>query len=180
MPKMQFGSRTTELGDKEDRVLVKASGDPTYALPDIAYHINKLERGFAVAYNILGTDHIIEAQTVARGLTALGYDASKVQVVLHQFVTFGDDPMSTRLGNYFTLDRLIDRVGVDAVRYFMLARSPNSHFEFDYDLAMNQSSDNPVFYIQNAHVRCCGIFRQVAERGLPEDWDAGGRFIIAG
>jgi arginyl-tRNA synthetase len=172
--------KSTELGDEKDRVVVKSNGDPTYALPDIAYHINKLERGFDYAFNILGSDHVVEARTVARGLTALGYDASRVEVVFHQFVTFGEGKMSTRAGNYVTLDDLIDAVGADVVRYFMLARSPNSHIEFDFDLATKQSNENPVYYIQNAHVRCCGIFRQVTERGLPDDWDNGADLTLLG
>lgn len=172
--------RSTQLGDKEDRVVVKSNGEPTYALPDIAYHINKLNRGFERAFNILGTDHIIEAQTVSRGLQALGYDASKVRVVLHQFVTFGDNKMSTRAGNYVTLDDLIDEVGSDVVRYFMLARSAESHLEFDFDKAKEQSNENPVYYIQNAHVRCCGIFRQVIEQGKPENWDEGADLSLLG
>lgn len=172
--------RTTKLGDDQDRVLVKSNGDPTYVLPDIAYHVNKLERGFEKAYNVLGVDHIVEAQTVAYGLQALGYDPARVEVLFHQFVTFPDGRMSTRAGNYVTLDDLIDVVGADAVRYFMLARSPNSHLEFDFELATNNSRENPVFYIQNAHVRCCGIFRQAAERGLPEDWDADADLSLLG
>jgi arginyl-tRNA synthetase len=172
--------RSTALGDGEDRVLVKSNGDPTYLLPDIAYHMNKLDRGYARAYNILGADHVVEAQGVARGLRALGYPAERVQVLIHQFVTFEEGKMSTRGGNYVTLDDLVDEVGVDVVRYFMLARSPNSHLQFDFDLAKQQSNDNPVYYIQNAHVRCSGIFRQVAERGYPENWDAGADLALWG
>lgn len=172
--------RSTMLGDKEDRVVVKSNGEPTYALPDIAYHINKLNRGYHHIVDIFGTDHIVEAQTVARGLDALGYDASKIDVVLHQFVTFGDNKMSTRAGNYVTLDDLIDEVGRDVVRYFMLARSPESHLDFDFDRAKEQSNENPVYYIQNAHVRCCGIFRQVKEYGHPENWDEGADLSLLG
>lgn len=172
--------KSSELGDEKDRVVVKSNGDPTYALPDIAYHINKLSRGFDYCFNILGADHVVEARTVARGLTALGYDAKRVEVIFHQFVTFGDSKMSTRAGNFVTLDDLTDVVGADVVRYFMLARSPNSHIDFDLDLATKQSNENPVYYIQNAHVRCCGIFRQVAERGLAEDWDTGADLSLLG
>ena len=165
--------RSTALGDEEDRVLVKSSGEPTYALPDIAYHINKLERGFDYLINVLGTDHIIEAQTVARGLQALGYDPEPVHVVLYQFVTLiegGEQrKMSTRRGEFVTQDELVDDVGADVVRYFILARNPNSHLEFDLDLARQHANENPVYYIQNAHVRCAGIFRQAAERGLTDD-----------
>ncbi len=172
--------RSTALGDKEDRVVVKSNGEPTYVLPDIAYHINKLKRGFDRIVDIFGTDHIIESQTVARGLQALGYDASRVNVVLHQFVTFGENKMSTRAGNYVTLDDLIDEVGRDAVRYFMLARSADSHLEFDFDRAKEQSNENPVYYVQNAHVRCWGIFRQVEQNGYPENWDEGADLSLLG
>lgn len=165
--------RSTRLGDEEDRVLVKSTGEPTYVLPDIAYHINKLERGFTYLINVLGADHIVEAQTVARGLQAAGYDPGPVHVLLHQFVTLVEGGetrrMSTRRGEYVTLDELVDDVGPDVVRYFILARSPNSHLEFDLDLARKHANENPVFYIQNAHVRCAGIFRQAAEAGLTDE-----------
>jgi len=173
--------RSTQLGDEEDRVLVKSSGEPTYALPDIAYHINKLERGFRYLINILGADHIIEAQTVARGLLAAGYDPAPVHVLLHQFVTLVEGGearrMSTRRGEYVTLDELVADVGADVVRYFILARSPTSHLEFDLDLARQHANENPVYYIQNAHVRCAGIFRQAAEVGLT---DAGADLSLLG
>jgi arginyl-tRNA synthetase len=165
--------RSTTFGDDEDRVLVKSSGEPTYVLPDIAYHVNKLERGFDYLINVLGADHIIEAQTVARGLEALGYDPSPVHVILYQFVTLFEGgerkKMSTRRGEFVTQDELVDDVGADVVRYFILARNPNSHVEFDLDLAREQSNENPVYYIQNAHVRCAGIFRQADERGVTDD-----------
>ncbi|NDJ75322.1 MAG: arginine--tRNA ligase [Chloroflexi bacterium] len=162
--------RSTAFGDEKDRVLVKSTGEPTYVLPDIAYHKNKLDRGFHYLVNVLGTDHIIEAQTVARGLEAIGYDPEPVHVLLHQFVTLFEGGekrrMSTRKGEYVTLDELVADVGADVVRYFILARSPNSHLDFDLDLARTQANENPVYYIQNAHVRCAGIFRQVAESDL--------------
>ena len=165
--------RATTFGDEEDRVLVKSSGEPTYVLPDIAYHVNKLERGFDTLINVLGADHIVEAQTVARGLAALGYDPEPVHVVIYQFVTLVEGgeqrKMSTRRGEFVTQDDLVADVGADVVRYFILARSPNSHLEFDLDLARKHANENPVYYIQNAHVRCAGIFRQAAERGLSDD-----------
>jgi arginyl-tRNA synthetase len=173
--------RSTTFGDEEDRVLVKASGEPTYVLPDIAYHMNKLDRGFRYLINVLGADHIIEAQTVARGLQAVGYDPEPVHVLLHQFVTLFEGGkqkrMSTRKGEFVTLDELVDDVGPDVVRYFILARSPNTHLEFDLDLARQQANENPVYYIQNAHVRCAGIFRQMAERGVS---DAGADLSLLG
>src|SRR3972149_1053591 len=140
--------RATKLGDEEDRVVVKSSGEPTYVLPDIAYHMNKLDRGFKYLINVLGTDHIIEAQTVARGLEAMGYDPKPVHVLLHQFVTLVEggkiSKMSTRRGEYVTLDELVGEVGPDVVRYFILARSPNSHLEFDLDLARQHANEKPV------------------------------------
>ena len=169
--------RATTFGDEEDRALVKSSGEPTYVLPDIAYHMNKIDRGFDLLINVLGADHIVEAQTVARGLEAVGYDASRVHVLLHQFVTLFEGGqqkrMSTRRGEYVTLDELVEDVGADVVRYFILARSPNSHLEFDLEAAREQSNENPVYYIQNAHVRCAGIQRQVqAERADLFEGDA--------
>ncbi|MBI5958831.1 MAG: arginine--tRNA ligase [Chloroflexi bacterium] len=165
--------RSTRLGDKEDRVIVKASGEPTYVLPDIAYHMNKLDRGFSYLINVLGADHIVEAQSVARGLQAVGYDPKPVHVLLHQFVTLFEGGkqkrMSTRKGEYVTLDELVEDVGPDVVRYFILARSADAHLEFDLDLARQQANENPVYYIQNAHVRCAGIFRQTTERGLTDE-----------
>jgi arginyl-tRNA synthetase len=155
---------------KKDKALVKSNGEPTYRLPDTAYHINKLERGFDLLVNILGADHIEEAKDVRAMVAALGYDASKIHVPLHQFVTISEGGetrrMSTRRGEFVTLDDLVDDVGPDAVRYFMLARSPESHMDFDLDLARKQSNENPVYYVQNAHVRCASIARVAAERRL--------------
>ncbi len=160
-------------GAKKDCVLVKSNGEPTYRLPDTAYHINKLERGFDLLINVLGADHIEEAQDVKAMVAALGYDASKIHVPLHQFVTLTEGGqtvrMSTRRGEFVTLDELVDDVGPDAVRYFMLARAPESHMDFDLELARKQSNENPVYYIQNAHVRCASIARVAAERGLSHE-----------
>nr|MBN1228801.1 arginine--tRNA ligase [Anaerolineae bacterium] len=154
----------------KDKAIIKFSGEPTYRLPDTAYHINKLERGFDLLVNILGADHIEEAKDVKAMVAALGYDAAKIRVPLHQFVTISEGGetrrMSTRKGEFVTLDELVDDVGPDAVRYFMLARSPESHMDFDLDLARRQSNENPVYYIQNAHVRCASIARTASERSL--------------
>jgi arginyl-tRNA synthetase len=162
--------KTSELrGDEKDRVLVKSTGEPTYRLPDIAYHINKLQRGFDLAINILGADHIEEYPDVALGVELLGYEAERIHVIIHQFVTLVEGGkvkrMSTRRGEFVTLDELVDDVGPDAVRYFLLSRSADSQMEFDLDLARQQSNENPVYYIQNAHVRCAGIARVADERG---------------
>lgn len=163
--------RMRQLRDiKKDVAVVKSSGEPTYRLPDTAYHVNKLERGFDPAINILGADHIEEAKDVSAMVAALGYDASRIHVILHQFVTLSEGGetvrMSTRKGEFVTLDELVDDVGSDAVRYFMLARSADSHMDFDLELARRQSNDNPVYYVQNAHVRCASIARVAEERGM--------------
>ena len=167
--------KSSALGDEKDRVLIKSSGEPTYRMTDIAYHRHKAERGFDLVVDIFGADHHATAPTVLMGVQALGYDPDFVHVLLHQFVTLIRDGqrvrMGTRLGHFVTLDELMDEVGPDAVRYFMLSRSGNSTIDFDMDLAVEQSDKNPVYYIQNAHVRCAGIFRRWAEAGLPEDAD---------
>lgn len=168
--------RSTALGDEKDRVLIKSSGEPAYRMTDIAYHWHKAERGFDLVVDIFGPDHHTTAQTVLQGVKALGYSPDFVYTLIHQIVSLIRDGkqvrMSTRRGHYVTLDELVDEVGSDAVRYFMLARSANSPVEFDLNLAVEQSDKNPVFYIQNAHVRCAGIFRKWAEAGLPPDADA--------
>ena len=165
--------RATELGGKKDRVLVKSTGEPTYRLPDIAYHVDKIRRGYDLMVTILGADHVEEYPDVLRGLQALGYDTDHVRVVFHQFVTLirgGEQVrMSTRRGHFITLDELIDEVGADAVRYFMLARSPDSHMDFDLDLAVEQSERNPVYYVQYAHARIASILRHATDLGWELD-----------
>jgi len=167
--------RSTEFGDDKDRVVVKAGGEPTYRLPDIAYHWDKGQRGFDLVVDIFGPDHHATATQVLMGVRALGYSSDFVHTMLHQIVTLvsggGAMKMSTRRGLYVTLDELVDEVGADAIRYFMISRSANSPIDFDLDLAMERSDKNPVYYIQNAHVRCAGIFRKWAEAGLPADAD---------
>jgi arginyl-tRNA synthetase len=165
--------RASKFGIDKDHVLVKGDGLPTYTLPDIAYHKNKLERGFDLAVNILGADHYVQHQVVRAGVEALGLDTAKIHVIIIQFVRLLRDgkevKMSTRRGDYETLDDLIDETSPDAVRYLLLARSPDSHLDFDLDVALAQNNENPVYYIQNAHVRCAGIFRQTAETDLTDE-----------
>jgi len=167
--------RSTEFGDDKDRVVVKADGEPTYRLPDMAYHWDKAQRGFDLVVDIFGPDHHATAPQVLMGVRALGYSSDFVHTLLHQIVTLvrGGDTvkMSTRRGQYLTLDELVDEVGADPIRYFMISRSANSPVDFDLDLAMEQSDKNPVYYIQNAHVRCAGIFRRWVEAGFAEDAD---------
>jgi arginyl-tRNA synthetase len=162
--------RGEPLGLDKDRVLVKSSGEPAYRLPDIAYHVDKLGRGFDLMIDVLGADHIAEHDEVRRALDALGFDAKKIQAVIYQFVTLTRGglqvKMSTRRAEYVTVDELLDEVGSDAVRFFFLTRKADSHLEFDLDLAKKQSADNPVFYVQYAHARICSLLQQAAKAGV--------------
>ena len=165
--------KLSELGSGEDKVIVKATGEPTYRLPDIAYHITKFERGYDLMIDILGSDHIDTYPDVLAGLKALGYDDSKIKVLIHQFVTYLKDgevvKMSTRKDEFTPLDELIDEVGSDVVRYFFNMRTMSSHMNFDIDLAKKQSDENPVFYLQYAHARICSIIRAVESENLNPD-----------
>ena len=165
--------RSTAFGDSKDRVMVKATGEPTYTLPDIAYHMNKLDRGFDLAINVLGSDHATQYKVVQYGLSALDYDPTKIHVIINQLVRTVRDGkevrMSTRRGVYDTLDDLIDQTSPDAVRYLLLARSADAQLNFDLDLAVKQTNENPVYYIQYAYVRCAGIFREAAARGVSDE-----------
>ncbi len=167
--------KTTDLGKEKDTVLVKRSGEPTYRLPDIAYHRNKCVRGYDVIIDIFGADHIATYPDVLRGLRILGYDDSRVEVIIYQFVTLvcgGEEvKMSTRKANFVTLDELIEDVGPDVTRYFFLMRSAQRHLEFDLDLAREASDKNPVFYLQYAHARICSILRKAKETGFVFDRD---------
>ena len=162
--------RGAAVGLPQDRVLVKGSGEPAYRLPDIAYHVDKLRRAFDLVVDVLGADHIAEHEEVAAALRALGQDATRVRPVIYQFVTLtrhGEQvKMSTRRAEYVTLDELLDEVGVDAARFFFLMRKSDSHLEFDLDLAKQQSTENPVFYVQYAHARIASVFRQAAQAGI--------------
>ncbi len=162
--------KMTQYGGDKDRVLVRSNGEPTYTLPDIAYHVNKVERGYDLMVNVLGADHAAQYPMVATGLKVLGYDASKLHVVTYQFVTLLRDgqvvKMSKRKADFVTLNELIDEVGPDVVRYFMLMRSNDTHLEFDLNLAVQQSDENPVYYVQYAHTRIAGVLRQARERGI--------------
>ena len=155
--------QTTKLGQEKDKVLVKSTGEPSYRLPDIAYHITKFERGFTVIVNVFGADHIDEYPDVLEALKILGYETQRIKVAINQFVTTTVDgqtvKMSTRKGNADLLDDLIDDVGADATRLFFIMRGKDSHLNFDVDLAKKQSKDNPVFYLQYAHARICSLLR---------------------
>ncbi len=160
----------TAVGGEQDKVIVKSTGEPTYRLPDIAYHIEKFRRGFNVVVDIFGADHIATYPNVLLALKSLGYDSSKIKVLIHQFVTIFQNgevvKMSTRKANFITLDELIDWVGPDAVRFFFLMRNIGTHLNFDVDLAKKQSEENPVFYLQYAHARIASIIRFAEAEGI--------------
>ncbi len=161
--------KATALGLDQDRVIIKSTGEPTYRLPDIAYHREKFRRGFELIVDVFGADHIATIPDVLAGVKALGYDPDNVRVVIHQFVTLMRDgeqvKMSKRLANFVTLDDLIDDVGPDAVRYFFLMRANGTHLEFDLNLAKEQSEKNPVYYVQYAHARIASIMRFASGEG---------------
>ncbi len=162
--------KTTDFGQEKDRVIIKNTGEPTYRLPDIAYHREKFRRGFDWMIDIFGADHIATVPDVMSGIRALGYDDSKVTVILHQFVTLmrggKQVKMSTRKATFVTVDELVEEVGVDALRFYFLLRKPDSQLEFDLDLATSQSQENPVYYVQYAHARLCSIARQAKEQNV--------------
>ncbi len=162
--------KATQFGLDQDRVIIKSSGEPTYRLPDIAYHREKFRRGFDWMVDIFGSDHIATVPDVLAGVAALGYDPKKVTVVLHQFVTLMREgkqvKMSTRKANFVTVDELIDEVGTDVVRFFFLMRKADSQLEFDLDLATQQSQENPVYYMQYGHARLSSINRKAGEKGV--------------
>jgi arginyl-tRNA synthetase len=167
--------RTTAFGDDKDRVMRKAEGGYTYFVPDVAYHVSKWQRGFRRVVNEQGADHHSTITRVRAGLQALniGIPPGWPEYVLHQMVTVmrgGEEvKISKRAGSYVTLRDLIDEVGRDATRYFLIARKSDSQLVFDIDLARTQGDENPVYYIQYAHARICSVFRQAEERGIPFD-----------
>lgn len=162
--------KTTDFGNEVDKVLVKSTGEPTYRLPDIAYHIQKFKRGFDKVVDLFGSDHIATYPDVLLALKILGYDPSMITVLIHQFVTVTQNneivKMSTRKANFITLDWLTDEAGADVVRFFFLMRSMGAHLNFDLDLAKKESDENPVFYLQYAHARISSIIRKAAESNL--------------
>lgn len=162
--------KLSEIGNEQDKVIVKATGEPTYRLPDIAYHETKFKRNYDLIVDLFGSDHNATYPDVLAGLKALGYNSEKVKVLIHQFVTILDNgeivKMSTRKANYITLDELIDEVGSDVVRYFFNMRNLTSHMNFDLALAKKQSDENPVFYLQYAHARICSILKMIKNENL--------------
>jgi arginyl-tRNA synthetase len=165
--------RSTAFGDEKDRVIVRENGQATYFAHDIAYHTGKFERGFERVIDIWGADHHGYVPRVRAALSALGYDASRLDVLLVQFAILyrggSRVQMSTRSGQFVTLRELRAEVGNDAARFFYVLRKCEQHMDFDLDLAKSESNDNPVYYIQYAHARICSVLRQLGEKGLNEE-----------
>lgn len=175
--------RSTELGDDKDRVLIKQDGSYTYLTPDIAYHKDKLERGFEKLINIWGADHHGYIPRMKAAIQALGYDRDTLEVEIIQLVHLYKNgekmKMSKRTGKAVTMRDLIEEVGLDAVRYFFAMRSADTHMDFDLDLAVSQSNENPVFYAQYAHARISSILRSAEEQGFTAGKDADFKLIQA-
>jgi arginyl-tRNA synthetase len=165
--------RSTEFGDDKDRTVIKSDGELTYFAADIAYHRNKFERRFAKLINVWGADHHGYVARLKAAMQGLGYDADRLQVVLVQMVqlTRGGEPvrMGKRTGEFVSLEEVLQEVGPDAARFFFLLRKSDSHLDFDLDLAKQQSSENPVFYVQYAHARIASIFEQAGRNGIDID-----------
>ena len=163
--------KTTDFGDEKDRVLVRENGIPTYLVPDIAYHYNKLAvRKFDKAVDIFGADHHGYIARIKASMTALGVDEKKLDIVIMQMVRLVRNgevyKLSKRSGKAITLNTLLDEIPIDAARFFFNLREPNSQFDFDLDLAVSESSQNPVYYVQYAHARICSVLKKLAEEGV--------------
>ena len=170
--------KATELGAKQDKVYIKSSGEPTYRLPDTAYHRDKINRDFDLIVDVFGADHTDTYPDVLSALKALNLHTDHIKILIYQFVTLiknGEKvKMSTRKADFITLDNLIDELGLDIVRYFFIMRSMNTHLDFDLNLAKDQSDKNPVFYLQYAYARICNIIRHGEGQNykFSDDFDA--------
>ena len=162
--------KTSSLGKDQDKVYIKSSGEPTYRVPDTAYHQDKINRGFDLIVDVFGADHADTYPDVILALQALDHKTDHIKVLIYQFVTLlrGGEKikMSTRKANFVTLDELVDELGIDVVRYFFIMRGMNAHLDFDLDLAADQSDKNPVFYLQYAHARICNIISRANDKGI--------------
>jgi arginyl-tRNA synthetase len=173
--------RSTEFGDSRDRPIVRSFGakEPTYLLPDLAYHLDKVSRGFDSMIVVLGADHHGHAPSLKAGMEALGVDPERIEVLIYQWVHMiraGEElSMSRRAGTFVTLDELMDEVGVDAARYTLAATAIENTLRFDIDEVKKQTLENPVYYVQYAHARIASILRHAADEGVPEEgeivWD---------
>ena len=165
--------RATALGLDRDRVLVKSTGEPTYLLPDVAYHREKFARGFDLVIDVQGADHHGQFPFVRAAAAALGCDPARIELVLHQMVSLTKGGQQVRqgkrAGNFVTVDEVMRQIGADVFRFFMIQRRPDSHLDFDLDLASETDwTKNPAFYVQYAHARSCGVAREAEKRGVPE------------
>lgn len=162
--------KTTEYGDEKDRVLVKSDGEPTYVTPDIAYHRDKYNREVDLMVNVMGHDHHSQVERVKIALEMFGYDISKLEYLLNQMVSISRGgekvKLSTRSGEFMTLSDMVDDLGADVTRYFFCQRSYNAQMVFDWDLAKQQSMENPVYYLQYVHARSCSMEQKAIERGF--------------
>ena len=162
--------KSSAFDDDKDRVIVKQTGEKTYFCSDIAYHQNKIKRGFKKIINLMGADHHGYVPRMEAVLQAMGYDKNIFKILLIQFVSLlrggKKVSMSTRSGEFETLSDVVSEVGVDAARYFFLMRSSDAHLDFDLELAKQETPENPVFYIQYAHARICSIFRGSKDKGI--------------
>ena len=169
--------RSSEFGDEKDRVVVRENGQPTYFASDIAYHADKMERGFDQVIDIWGADHHGYVPRIRAALSALGYDSDRLDVLLVQFANLYRNgervQMSTRSGSFVTLRELREEVGNDAARFFYVMRKCEQHMDFDLELAKSQSNDNPVYYVQYAHARICSVMRQLGDKQSGYDQSAG-------
>jgi arginyl-tRNA synthetase len=165
----------TKVNRPDDRVLIKSSGEPTYRLPDMAYHRTKFERNYDKIIDIFGADHMDAYPDVVEAMNQLGYDINKIEVLIHQFVTITENnkpiKMSTRKANFTTLQDLCEEVGPDVVRYFFIMRNINSHLNFELEIAKDQTDANPIFYLQYAHARICTILRKASDLNIKIDDD---------
>ncbi len=165
--------KLSELGQEQDKVIVKSTGEPTYRLPDIAYHKEKILRNYDIIIDIFGADHIATVTDVFAGVKALGLDSTKLKVLIYQFVTLTENgeqvKMSKRTGKSYTLDELLSEVGEDVVRFFLIMRGISTHLEFDLGIAKEQSDKNPVFYLQYAHARISSVLDQAKDREINID-----------
>jgi arginyl-tRNA synthetase len=165
--------KSTETGDEKDRVLQKANEAPTYFAADITYHEDKFHRGFKTLVNVWGADHHGYSQRLKGAMQILGHNPDDLKIILNQLVSIKGGRMSKRAGDMISLSEVVSEVGKDATRFFFALRSPGAHFEFDLDLAKKQAADNPVFYVQYVHARCCSIFAEAQKRNIvyePAAW----------
>ena len=174
--------RSSQFGDEKDRVLRRSNGGLTYFASDIAYHLNKLRRGHDLAINIWGADHHGYIARMKAAMQAGGEDAQRLRIFIVQFAALWRGkqkiPMSTRAGEFVSLEEMTDEIGKDATRFFYALRKPDQHLDFDLQLAKAQSNENPVYYVQYAHARICSVFRQMSERGIQHSADSDSTSLV--